>query len=455
MHSFQQIKTDDKKYFILYDLETSTIDFMGQILTAYFQLVDQDMNPIERMELDLKISISRLELPHPDAIHVNKIDVLHHQEEAIPEFTACQKLVKYIQKCLQYAGEGKVKLMGYNSSRFDLPFLRTTLIRNGFNPYFYGHLKYGDGLHLVRKIAWGNPDFPLRVKQIDGLECYSFSLENISKELGVLEGEQLHEAKFDVDLLRDVLARLQQRYELNLWTLDEVNIPDEIFQVRCPAPPQERQERFQIKDYLLLDESKNAFLFVDIKAYLSGKGRDSIVYFNKGAGFLDPLSQPIKEKALDEVIDSIHHDFQGINCSNYFTKSSCDIESDIYRLSFDEQALLERKIRGQNCNINRKSDLQQLWRRYNLRNIAEGSVTLNEEHFKQAFQQYVGGRYLQGCQTNKFGDNPIYSSSWNELVESLKTRIQNAQGPDLSLMKSLETFYRNSEIKKVMDDISN
>ena len=80
------------KYFLLYDFETTTRYFCGQILSCYFVLVDYNLNVVSDYELDLKISISPIELPDPEAILVNKIDVIEHQKQSISEKLACFKI---------------------------------------------------------------------------------------------------------------------------------------------------------------------------------------------------------------------------------------------------------------------------------------------------------------------------------------------------------------------------
>lgn len=450
-----------KRYFILYDLETSSKNFIGQILTGYFFLVDQEFQPVPGFELDLKVKISKLELPHPDAILVNRIDVVLHQKNAIEEMEACGQVVNFIARCLEHAGEKKVKLLGYNSSNFDLPFLRTTLIRNGFNPYFMGKILYGDGLHIVRKIAWEHSNFPLTVEETkEGRKYYSFSLENTCRSFHLLDGEQPHSAKEDVELLRALLEILQKTFAKNLWDYPVFNNPLPFFTAYVPPRPKDEKEEsstiplYDQEHYYLLDHQKNSYLFVNLKQFLSGQGRDSIYYKNQTTGYLYLApSFTMEHDDFTELEKAIDHQFQGISCDTFFPLSDCDIEQDIYRLSFDELRILRAKIEHRDTKTDTSQDFRQLWRRYVLKYSQPGQPGVKTNDFQKAFTQYVQMRYIRGVKTNKVGAPNHFSETWDELNTDLQEKLISPKRGDLTLLRSLEKFYKRSPVRVIVEQL--
>jgi exonuclease I len=134
---------------VYYDLETSDKHAVGQILNYCFILVDDQLSLLD--ELSGLVRISRLQLPDPGAILANRTDVLAHQKRAHEcEAEALGRIRCFIERCAQRAS-GNVALVGYNSSRFDLGYLRTSFIRNGQDPFFGGKTLARDLLHGVHK----------------------------------------------------------------------------------------------------------------------------------------------------------------------------------------------------------------------------------------------------------------------------------------------------------------
>ena len=451
MHEQSTLNAQSKKYFLLYDLETASTAFTSQILTAYFTLVDQNFSPIEGQELDLYISLSRLELPHPDAILVNRIDVLEHQRYGIREFEACKKISTFISHCIEKYGAYQIKFVGYNSSKFDLPFVRTTLIRNGFNPYFLGKLLYGDGLHYVRYLAWKNKDFPLIRKENEKGFYYTFSLESMSKQFGLLEGGQVHSAKEDVDLLCKLLRKLQDDYQEFIWDIVSFSDMDHISEIKVPSYT---GNRYDLKVFTLLDQNKNNALFLDLENFEKGNLEQTIVYKNKSTGYL--FSQTLKELTKwNPIAEKAIHEFRHVNLGDYFEISDCDIEQDIYRLSFEEIKRLSAKINLGSKFSSESQDLKHLWRRYSLRNMIRPTQTTDLNHFMEALKQYIYSRYVRGFKMNKFGKEIVLSDTYETLHTTLKQRLSaHKNQEDQKLLQSLYQFYQNSEISKTLQLIA-
>jgi len=445
MYEQPNLNSPSKKYFILYDLETASTSFTSQILTAYFTLVNQDFTPIVGEELDIRIKLSRLELPHPDAILVNRIDVPEHQTYGISEFEACKKITRFISQCIEKYGAYQIKFVGYNSSKFDLPFIRTTLIRNGFNPYFRGKLLYGDGLHYVRYFAWKHKDFPLTKKDTEEGFYYTFGLESMSKNFGLLEGAQTHTAREDVDLLRNLLSIIQENYQESVWDINSFSDLESVFEIKVPSYS---GNRYDLKVFTLLDQNKNNALFLDLGNFENGNLEQTIVYKNKSTGYLFPQIleepdkwQPIAEKALKK--------FDHVNLQTYFEISDCDIEQDIYRLSFEEIKKLSAKINLGSKYASESQDLKHLWRRYSLRNMIRPTQETDLKPFIKAFKQYIHSRYVQGFKMNKFGEQIVLSDTFETLQSTLKQRLAQCKSQeDQELLQSLHQYYQDSEISE-------
>ncbi|RMD84314.1 MAG: hypothetical protein D6808_07180, partial [Candidatus Dadabacteria bacterium] len=179
---------------VFYDLETSDKDPIGQILNYCFIETDLDFNVLSSVKGE--VEISRLQLPRAKALLANKIDVLCHQEGNVEsERDAMAKIHRFM---VEVSRRGAVSLIGYNSSKFDLSYLRTSLIRNGLNPYI-SNLFYGDLLHLSQKLCVCRKDFPRKeLCREDNPKKLSLSLENLAKHFGILTGAQAHESYEDV-----------------------------------------------------------------------------------------------------------------------------------------------------------------------------------------------------------------------------------------------------------------
>ena len=124
---------------IFFDLETSTTEPIGQILNYSFIATDDKFEIID--ECSDSVKISPLELPVADAILANRIDVIEHQKHNyLNETLSMKKIFDFFTKMIEKNKGEKIVLIGYNSLKFDVPYLRTSMIRNGLSPYFRGKI---------------------------------------------------------------------------------------------------------------------------------------------------------------------------------------------------------------------------------------------------------------------------------------------------------------------------
>lgn len=207
----------NKRPGLIYDFETTTLAYSGQIFDYCFKLVDQKLNVIE--ELKGKVHISPDQLVSPEAALVTKLDVIEHQKQNHPsEYATAKKIREFLDRIV--ARYPNYTFIGQNTSRFDLNYLRLFLLRNGFYPYNNSSLTGGksevmlsDLIFITKKIASVEPLFRTEICRNDKGE-FTTKLDIIAKKCGVLLDEQKHTAEDDVDLTINMLKFYQDTWQL-------------------------------------------------------------------------------------------------------------------------------------------------------------------------------------------------------------------------------------------------
>lgn len=93
--------------YLAFDLESGGIPQGCSVLTAFFQVLDQDMQPIDSLHLLVKPNDGIYHCT-AEAMDINKIDLIHHDKVAITYSDAGQKLRNFLVK---NSDNGKVKLI--------------------------------------------------------------------------------------------------------------------------------------------------------------------------------------------------------------------------------------------------------------------------------------------------------------------------------------------------------
>lgn len=480
---------------IFFDLETSTTEPIGQILNYSFIATDDNFEVID--ECSDSIQISELELPFPDAILANRIDVTEHQKKNyLNETLSMKKIFDFFCKMIEKNKGESVILIGYNSLKFDVPYLRTSMIRNGLSPYFRGKIIYRDLLHLVRKISCVSKDF-IRTpkkdlsKKGDNNEeknKLSLTLETTCQNYNVLLGKQLHESRDDVLLTIKLAIKLKEvfnvdirnyrGYELNYGEHFEYKNANKIFTPIFPEYNLEKENIYENKFYILLDFSDKYALWIDLEKYekyLAGlksgeinkedinAKKKVISWFSFAAS---SLYKPYEEIKIPDNIEALKNkailDLKDINLSNYFELSECDIEQDIYRLDFNSLDLLHKIIWENDTSITkdkRSKELNIVLSRWKLANV-NFDEKRNSDNLK-FLKMYANYRYgdEKKLLLNKFAKKDSnepndYHPSFKELkarINELLTLNKN-NSDDVSLLNSLNNFYDNSKIAKMLNE---
>lgn len=386
-------------YSIFYDLETSGLDRCNQILNFAFIVTDKNFNTIDSLTGDVKLS--RLQLPSAGAIAATKLDVFEHQEKAeLTELQAVQQIASFFEK---YKG---ATLIGYNSARFDLPFLRTVFIRNGENPYFFKQTY---------------KDIYLSIKTLQATETFKTEnrkLETIAKFHGLLEGEQKHESLADVELTINLTKELLKRYNHDARTFD-------YYQVR-ELHKEEPGSVFML-DRLgnsfpatLLDHDSRYALWIDVK-------EEPQIRWMKYSE--QPLVQNTTLKPTAEQIEKARHardKFQKVNLENYFQETTCYIEEDIYRLPAEQIGQLGKAQRTNSLPLEASTDFKLLFQRYAL------------ENSKSDLSRYAKFRYGGQLELKSGRPHPKLAQMFLE-IEKVKEKYPKIMG-------SLNQWYQQSEI---------
>jgi hypothetical protein len=454
---------------VFYDLETSDKNPIGQILNYSF--ISRGFSDPALEELSGIVKLSRLQLPDPGAILANRTDVLAHQEQAKDsESEAMGRIAAFFASCIN-AANGAITLIGYNSSRFDLNYLRTSLIRNGINPYFNGKIVPRDLLHVVQKAYLTSATFRERVlSQRGGEKKLSLSLQTVGHALGLLSGEQAHESREDVLLTMRVADWIAKECGLDATTFEAYEGGKLHSTARAGTVYIQQQPEYDLSaesfaaqtPMTILDASGRAALWIDLQRYADQQTPACIVWRSaaKHAFFVSP--QAVQDPELQKLARAALRQFSGITLKNFFSDTTCDIEMDIYRLDFDNLDLYVRAVQENNravldsCS---NPEARVLWLR---RQLASPQASINDPKTAEVLRKYALHRYggkLQTARSLEGGGEDEQGAHHQTLRETVRDLMQRREAAvlrndqaDLKLLDSLERYIRSSEIVRVAGD---
>jgi hypothetical protein len=488
---------------IFYDLETSDKSPIGQILNYSFIAVDQSLSMVAECSGDVRLS--RLQLPSPEAILKNRVNVATLQKTTsttereamarIAEFIGAQiKAAQATNKGNAQYGKQKLIFIGYNSSKFDLPFLRTSWIRSGINPYFNGNLLYRDVLLAVRKLSVSHPDFPRvgaqhQSSQDEGLPArLSLSLETVTHALKLLEGAQSHHSRDDVILTIDLAKALRERFGLDVLSYESFEAgawlkspsPGRIFWAHSPNYDLSKSQLFERTPFALLEANYRYCLLVNLERFAKGEGRRSIQWFNQAGGALyfggaaseqESISLETGETfALGELAAKAREECKGITLTNFFPTSTCDIEQDIYRLDMprigaletalwggDTKPLSELKDRDAKVVYLRALLAEYRWQGGRIPVPPESAASEQDAKMAKSLKNYALYRYGGKLQMAKSLDgakedeafHPTLTNLFERLTKCKEQASARGASEDLALLAAVQEYYDRSEIVQI------
>lgn len=432
---------------VFFDLETTDLSPVGQILNYAFIEVDENFN-LKSLLKD-KIKISPTQLPTPEAILANKIDVLQHQKEApFNEFKAMHSIHSYIQNLCEYE---QVKLIGYNSNSFDLHYLRTSFIRNGFNPYFGGQLIYGDVLHLVNKLSVSNDEFLSRLKRKENGKP-SMSLESVCKALNLIseDSKQEHESLSDVLLTIELAKELKNSYDIDIKTYSSYEISkrySDFDAVELYAHFDDSGKKISEDSciYTIHEHNKSTALWTNLKKFKDGLGKSSMSWCNKNTSPFF-VKRYIRDSSLRAECDDARERLSDITIQNFWPEKDCDIEQSIYTLPINEIKTLSNAIHNKDLYLlkeNKNKYANILYLRFLCNNV-------ESEEVDSIASKYILYRYSGQMRLDK-GERESSEKLWHPTYEELLHRAEKyyLESGDV-LMKNLIQFYKDSKIAKML-----
>ncbi len=449
---------------IYYDFETSDTNSIGQILNFSFSLVDSEFRTLRNLSGNIRLS--RLQLPRAGAILANRIDVERHQKVAeFSEKQAAAEIFSFINTAIE--DDQASNLIGFNSSKFDLLHLRTLLIRNGINPYFKGKIQSRDVFLLARKLYCTESKFPeLAIKKQgdDGKERYSLSLESLAKTFGLLKSSerQSHESKEDVNLTIELAAKFKQLFKADIAKFEAyeaVNLHrskrGSVFETYEPKLDIEQSSKRQIIPMVLLDADHKSALWIDLHRFKEKADRSAIKWISIKTGSLFTDGKLVSQNTEKEHAERALKELHGINLKNFFTRSVCDIEQDIYRLDMAEIDKLHAIMwDGKDLKLENK-DTRTVLTRHKLVEYVWGSG--DDARVEKLLREYSLYRYGGKAVMYKNGpsaDNPKagYHPSFKELLGEVEELEKGAAGDSKQLLLALKRYYLDSDIYRVAGD---
>jgi len=431
---------------IFYDLETTDLNPVGQILNYAF--VEMDENWTMRSCYRGTIKLSRTQLPNPAAICATQTDIFEHNKTAEHhEADAMAAIQKYISDIVEW---DDTRLIGYNSNKFDLPYLRTSMIRNGINPYFGGSVKYGDLLHVIRRLCCDNPEFVEKLEKKENGKP-SLKLESVARAFGLLTEAQKHESLSDVMLTIKLAEHIHKHYGIDVRTYSSYEVRKSAGSVVKVFPFVDSNNKKTEDEYctmVLLEQNKTQALWINLKMFEDGKGKDSVFWYNKNTSAMyveKYLTDDLHEKRAEAARASLSH----IKLSNFFSPKNCDVEQFIFMMPISDIGSLYEAIWMRdltNIKLTKSKFASQLYLRY-LSNQAD--IHSIESQLKDYAIYRYGGKMKIGRnnQESKYHPN-VYDEDFHPTYNELLSQIDELakQEKNALVMSKLKQYYQQSVI---------
>lgn len=178
--------------YLVFDIEAGGTEANHSLLSAYFVVLDENLQTVYG-ELDLKSKPNDGNyIVRPEALDINKIDLIQHDKEAVTESKAATMLYEFLE---QHAPQGTVKLtpLGHGVGG-DIEFVKEHLTKN-FNKFVsYRYLDTGCVIQFL-KLTGKVP------RDLGG------SLKELAEYFGV-QIHTLHSAKDDTWLVIEILRKM-------------------------------------------------------------------------------------------------------------------------------------------------------------------------------------------------------------------------------------------------------
>lgn len=454
--------------YVFYDLETTDLNFCGQILNYAFVEVDFEFNEISNCTGMIKMS--RTQLPNPYAILGTKIDPFDHQAVAkVSEPDAMAHIRSYWDKIIEK--NGFIKLIGFNSSRFDLPYIRTSMIRNGISPYSGKAILYGDVLHVAQKLAVSSKDFLDKIGY-NGTDRPSLRLEKLCHSFGILTGKQLHESYFDTNITIRLAEIFAKEYGINVlqYSAYEPSNSVNLTYRRFPSWDMEyhidpESEYEDCVPMVKIDQNGNYSLWANMEKFKSlpfnpteEELKSCVSWYNTATStfFVD------EDREIEDLIApavGVIDAMKDIKLPNFFPDKNCDVEAFIYMLGFEQTDVLRTAIWDNDYTLlkakgsSRAKELIKRFKLANVKNLGPTIITALEEY---ALYRYGGKMKVNKYDTESEYEPGIYNASFHptlkEYIDIIDEKIKDPSSSTdtIALMSSLLNYYEQSDIFSII-----
>ena len=181
--------------YLAVDVETTGLSSDCNVLTAFFIILDDELNEIDTLDLKIKHKFYKL---YTRAMEVNKIDIMEHDQNSIYVDEAVNRIDKFLST---YKKNNKYILLGHNIA-FDLKMLKNNLLFTDNIIECYISPNNIDTLTIAKFI-----------KSCDKIpKKQSLSLTNLCQYFDItLENTKLsaHNAEYDIKLTVQLFKHLQ------------------------------------------------------------------------------------------------------------------------------------------------------------------------------------------------------------------------------------------------------
>lgn len=183
--------------FLAFDTETTGLTEQCNVLTAYFIILDSDLNQVDTLDLKIKHEYYTV---YAKALEINKIDLVDHHNASINKSEACLQLIEFLHK---NKTDDKYKMLGHNVS-YDIKMLKSNNIFTNEIMGKYISDESVDTLTLMRKIK---SDKHIPSKQSLSLSkiCYYYDIE-LDTDVGY------HNAEYDILMTIELYKKIKIMY---------------------------------------------------------------------------------------------------------------------------------------------------------------------------------------------------------------------------------------------------
>jgi len=405
---------------IVFDLETTDLFPCGQILNYAFVCLHDDGR---REELIGDIELSPGQLPSVDAINTTKINISDHlQGKLDDEFQAMSKIHSFLINIIENS-QKQVVMVGHNIAKFDLHFLRTSLIRNGFNPYFGRNLAFADTIHLAKKYCVLRPD---RIPS-------NFKLSTLVKEWLNCDDQSFHNSLSDVEHTINLLNFFEEDAKLtvNFNTYENVKFSKEELPATYIATF--KGGKLIETPVVKISENRSYSLWLDLSVDYKSLGRSAVHWFKKDLSSFIPLRRYTNKNEIIAAMNFVHSEEQSYyNVETFFDKQVCDVENHIYLMPYSEieivrKAIHENKLQG----LETASDYaKKLYMRSMMRRGNESILN-----------KYVSNRYFnKQFVTDKSDVNITHWTLQEQYKKALELKSRESSNHINSLIELYENF---------------